>query len=88
MLAAIVSLSVVPTAERALATAAKGTGPAFKSIGPMTFGPDGALYFTMGHKLPGMASEYAKNIQPDRLVAVAQTVHDWLWPKSRSKAVE
>ena len=36
------SLSVVPAAEIAAPT--NGTGPAFKSIGPLTFGPDGMLF--------------------------------------------
>lgn len=38
-----------------------------------------ALYGTMGHKLPGMASEYVHQIQPDRLQLVAETVHRWLF---------
>src|SRR5580765_2938252 len=44
VLAAIASLSVVPSAEKAVASATTGTGPAFKAIGPMTFGPDGLLF--------------------------------------------
>lgn len=41
-----------------------------------------ALFYTMGHKLPGMASEYVKRIQPERLQSVAETVHAWLYAKS------
>ena len=44
VLAAIASLSVAPSAEKAVASATSGTGPAFKAIGPMTFGPDGLLF--------------------------------------------
>jgi len=44
MLAAIASLSAAPLAEKAVANASTGTGPVFKSIGPMTFGPDGLLF--------------------------------------------
>src|SRR5262245_35654635 len=44
VLAAIASLSVAPAAERAVTNATNGTGPAFKAIGPMTFGPDGLLF--------------------------------------------
>ena len=35
----------------------------------------------MGHTLPGMAKNYVEGIHADRLVRVAQVVHDWLWPK-------
>jgi hypothetical protein len=43
ILAAAVSLSVAPAAERA-ANATTGTNPAFKSIGPLSFGADGTLF--------------------------------------------
>src|SRR5213083_3079578 len=42
ILTVIVSWSGVPAAERA--AAASGTNPAFKSIGPLTFSPDGVLF--------------------------------------------
>jgi hypothetical protein len=42
VLAVAVSLAVAPAAERAVA--APATGPIFKSIGPLTFGPDGLLF--------------------------------------------
>lgn len=38
------SLSIAPAAERAASNATSGTGPAFKSIGPLTFSPDGVLF--------------------------------------------
>jgi hypothetical protein len=38
------SLSIVPSAAPALSEPSNGTGPAFKAIGPMTFGPDGLLF--------------------------------------------
>ena len=44
VLAAVASLSAAPLAERAVTNASNGTGPAFKAIGPMTFGPDGLLF--------------------------------------------
>lgn len=40
--AVALSLSIVPAAGRAPADS--GTGPTFKSIGPLTFGPDGLLF--------------------------------------------
>lgn len=43
VLAVAVSLSIAPAAERA-AAATSGTNPAFKSIGPLTFSPDGLLF--------------------------------------------
>ncbi|MEP6782234.1 MAG: hypothetical protein ABI983_01115 [Acidobacteriota bacterium] len=42
ILTVVVSWSGVPAAERA--AAANGTNPAFKSIGPLTFSPDGVLF--------------------------------------------
>jgi hypothetical protein len=42
ILTVVVSWSGVPAAERA--AAASGTNPAFKSIGPLTFSPDGVLF--------------------------------------------
>src|SRR3954471_14650522 len=42
ILTVVVSWSGVPTAERAAAM--EGTNPAFKSIGPLTFSPDGVLF--------------------------------------------
>ena len=42
VLTVAVSWSGVPAAERT--DAATGTGPTFKSIGPLTFGPDGLLF--------------------------------------------
>jgi integrase len=39
-----------------------------------------ALFYAMGHKLPGMAADYVKYIQPDRLQRVAETVHERLCP--------
>jgi hypothetical protein len=44
ILAAAVSLSVAPAATRAVESPVNGTGPAFKSIGPLTFSPDGLLF--------------------------------------------
>ncbi|MGH9174651.1 MAG: hypothetical protein ACRD1H_09845 [Vicinamibacterales bacterium] len=44
VLTVAVSLSIAPAAERAAAPPRSGTGPAFKSIGPLTFGPDGLLF--------------------------------------------
>lgn len=44
ILAAAVSLSVSPAAERAVVNATSGVGPAFKTIGPLAFGPDGLLF--------------------------------------------
>jgi hypothetical protein len=41
---AALSLSVAPAAERALQSASNGSGPVFKSIGPLTFSPDGLLF--------------------------------------------
>jgi hypothetical protein len=38
------TLSVAPAAERAITNATNGVGPAFKSIGPLTFSPDGLLF--------------------------------------------
>ena len=43
-LAVAVSLSIAPAAERAAQHAANGVGPTFKSIGPLTFSPDGLLF--------------------------------------------
>jgi hypothetical protein len=43
VLGVAVSLSVAPAAERVSAPTT-GTGPAFKAMGPMTFGPDGMLF--------------------------------------------
>lgn len=40
--ASALSLSMAPAAERG--PAESGTGPTFKSIGPLTFGPDGLLF--------------------------------------------
>ena len=42
ILAVAVSLAVAPAAERANTTS--GTGPTFKSLGPLTFAPDGLLF--------------------------------------------
>ena len=42
VLAVALSLSIAPAAERASTTS--GTGPTFKSIGPLTFAPDGLLF--------------------------------------------
>jgi len=39
-----------------------------------------ALFYTMGHSLPGMAKHYVKHIHDDRLAKVAETVHEWLFP--------
>jgi hypothetical protein len=44
ILAAVVSLSAAPAAERATANPTSGVGPTLKSIGPLTFGPDGLLF--------------------------------------------
>jgi hypothetical protein len=44
VLAVALSLSIAPAAERAVVNATNGVGPAFKSIGPLTFGPDGSLF--------------------------------------------
>jgi hypothetical protein len=44
VLGVVVSLSVVPAAERAASAPTNGTGPTFKSMGPMTFAPDGMLF--------------------------------------------
>ncbi len=44
VLGVALSLSVAPTAERAVTTVQNGAGPTFKSIGPMTFAPDGLLF--------------------------------------------
>src|SRR5262245_53985317 len=43
-LAVAASLSIAPAAERAVTNATNGVGPAFKSIGPLTFGNDGLLF--------------------------------------------
>jgi hypothetical protein len=43
-LAVAMSLSIAPAAERAVSNATNGVGPAFKSIGPLTFGSDGLLF--------------------------------------------
>jgi hypothetical protein len=43
-LAVAVSLSIAPAAERAVTNATSGVGPTFKSIGPLTFSPDGLLF--------------------------------------------
>jgi hypothetical protein len=42
--AVTVSLSIAPAAGRVAATAQGGTTPAFKSIGPLAFGPNGVLF--------------------------------------------
>ena len=42
VLTVVLSWSGVPTAERT--AAANGTNPAFKSIGPLAFSPDGVLF--------------------------------------------
>lgn len=44
VLTVAISLSIAPAAERAVANETSGTGPAFKSIGPLTFSPDGLLF--------------------------------------------
>ena len=43
-LAVAVSLSIAPAAERAVANPTNGVGPAFKSIGPLTFTNEGLLF--------------------------------------------
>ena len=43
-LAVVASLSIAPAAERAVTNATSGVNPTFKSIGPLTFGPDGLLF--------------------------------------------
>ena len=43
-LAVAVSLSIAPAAERAVTNATSGVGPAFKSIGPLTFSAEGLLF--------------------------------------------
>jgi hypothetical protein len=44
ILGVAMSLSIAPSAERAVETASSGTGPTFKAIGPLTFSPDGLLF--------------------------------------------
>lgn len=39
-----------------------------------------AVFYTMGHSLPGMAKTYVKNVHDERLQKVARTVREWLWP--------
>jgi hypothetical protein len=43
MVAVVASLSIAPAAQPVAPTAA-GSGPTFKAIGPMTFGPEGLLF--------------------------------------------
>jgi hypothetical protein len=43
-LAVAMSLSIAPAAERAVTAPTNGVGPSFKSLGPLTFGPDGTLF--------------------------------------------
>jgi hypothetical protein len=43
-LAVALSLSVAPAAERAVTNPSNGVGPSLKSIGPLTFAPDGTLF--------------------------------------------
>jgi hypothetical protein len=44
VLAVAATLAVAPAAERAVTNATTGVGPTFKSIGPLTFSPDGLLF--------------------------------------------
>ena len=42
-----------------------------------------AVDFIMGHSDSSMAAEYRERIDNVRLEAVANHVHDWLWPKTK-----
>jgi len=44
-----------------------------------------AIDLIMGHTRGDMAEEYREQIDDDRLQAVVDHVHDWLWPKPKAE---
>ncbi|MGE3803395.1 MAG: tyrosine-type recombinase/integrase [Gemmataceae bacterium] len=57
----------------------------FRTEGGKT-GDDNAISWAMGHVIPGMGAHYVKYVHDDRLAAIAQIVHDWLWPEPAKPA--
>ncbi len=45
-----------------------------------------AVDYAMGHADPSMGAQYRERIGDDRLAAIADHVHAWLWPKTTEKA--
>jgi integrase len=47
-----------------------------------------AIDRVMGHETPGMGSNYRQSISDDRLKAVADSIHAWLFPRPKKDKAE